>query len=76
MHNNLQHRSHINQKRKIGAFNKKGTLQLSFDSATDAAIYMLNNGSSKSFRSAVANICVAAKLEDKYGYGYYWRWLA
>lgn len=76
VHNNLQKRSHIKQKRRIGAFNKSDILVVEFNSATDAALYTVNQKKSKSFRSAACNICTAAKTNGlKFCYGYYWKWL-
>jgi hypothetical protein len=75
-YNNLSKKVHEKQKRKIGAYNENGELQMEFDSATSAALSIVEFKKSLSFRSAVSNICMAAKKELKIlRYGYYWRWL-
>lgn len=75
-HNDLQKRAHLKQKRKIGAYNKQGVLFKNFDSATDAAFYVVHENIAKTFRSAVANICWSANQENLLlRYGFYWRWL-
>lgn len=75
-YNNLQERQHLPQKRKIGAFNDTFKLIQSFPSATDAAKYLVSIGASKSFRSAVGNICYAAKsMSNRIRYGFIWRYL-
>lgn len=72
----LQKRSHIKQKRKIGAFDFEGKLQLTFDSATEAALYMVKIHSASSAKSALCNILSAAKVQlHKLRYGYCWKWL-
>jgi hypothetical protein len=76
VHNNLHIRTHLKQKRKIGSFSKNGTLLMRFDSLTDAANYIFKCNLSKSLKSCITNICVAAKRDGtKYCYGSYWKWL-
>lgn len=71
----LQKRSHIKQKRRIGAFTGS-VKEFEFDSATEAAYYIVHLGKAKTFRSAVSNISVSAnKNQDKARYGFYWKWL-
>lgn len=75
-YNGLSSRVHRKQKRRIGAYNKNKELVYEFDSATSAALSMVNSSRASSFRSAVCNISIAAgKKTDKMRYGYYWRWL-
>lgn len=75
-YNGLQKRQHAPQKRKIGAFNKNMQLLHYFPSATEAAKFIVSKGLSNTIRSAVGNICYAAKTEkQKMNYGYLWRYL-
>lgn len=75
-YNKLQKRQHAVQKRKIGAFNKNMQLIHYFPSGTEAAEYIVSIGFSNTFKSAVGNICYAAKTEKtKMNYGYLWRYL-
>lgn len=75
-YNELQKRTHLKQKRKIGAYNLNGELQLQFDSATDAALYMVRIYNAKTFKSALTNILTAAKVKlPRLRYGYCWKWL-
>ena len=75
-HNGLQKRQHTLQKRKIGAFNKDMRLIHYFQSATEAAEFIVSEGLSKTFKSAVGNICYAARCgKTKMNYGYLWRYL-
>ena len=53
-----------------------GELQLRFDSATEAALYLVEIKKAKTFKSALANILGAAKVNlQKLRYGYCWKWL-
>ena len=75
-YNNLQTKMHLKQKRKIGAYNNRKELILIFDSATDAVNYLVKQHKTKSFRSAIGNVCYAAHTNlSKISYGYYWNWL-
>ncbi len=75
-YNGLQKRQHDLQKRKTGAFDQDMNLIHYFQSATEAAEFVISEGLSKNFRSAVGNICYAAKTEKtKMNYGYLWRYL-
>jgi hypothetical protein len=75
-YNGLQKRQHDLQKRKIGAFDKDMNLIHYFQSGTEAAEYIVSIGRSKTFRSAVGNICYAAKSKkSKMNYGFLWRYL-
>lgn len=75
-YNGLQTKSHLKQKRKIGGFTLEGELQLRFDSATEAALHLVETGKAKTFKSALSNISGAAKVNlQKLRYGYCWKWL-
>jgi hypothetical protein len=75
-YNGLLKRQHALQKRKIGAFDKDMNLIHYFQSGTEAAEYIVEMGLSNAFRSAVGNICYAAKAEKtKMNYGFLWRYL-
>lgn len=55
----------LHKKRKIGAFNKNMQLLHYFPSATEAAEFIVSEGLSNTIRSAVGNICYAAKTEKQ-----------
>lgn len=75
-YNGLSVRAHEKQKRRIGAYNANEELLHKFDSATSAALFIVESNKAASFRSAVCNISIAAKKKlNKMRYGYYWRWL-
>lgn len=75
-YNGLGIRAHEKQKRRIGAYNANEELLYGFDSATSAALFIVESNKAASFRSAVCNISTAAgKRFNKMRYGYYWRWL-
>lgn len=75
-YNELQKRQHDLQKRKIGAFDEDMNLVHYFQSGTEAAEFIVAMGLSNAFRSAIGNICYAAKVEKtKMNYGYLWKYL-
>lgn len=61
MHNDLHKRVHLKQKRRVGGFSKEGVLLIEFSSATEAALSMLEERKTSTFRSGVCNISAAAK---------------
>ena len=66
----------IKQKKKVSQYNKEGVLINTFDSVSNAAKFLYENGYVKNIKSGVrTHICDVANGKNKVAYGFIWKYI-